>query len=301
VVTARRDSELAVVEEEASEKMAIATALRQQSALEQITPVSWNVEATKFLNGGTLLTSPTGKMFGKGAKGRLLDLGGVASCDWAWQVAFEYPNSTVHTVFTADQPISNSFTSPRNHKQSVVDHLWKLSFPDNYFDCISARNVYSLLRTDEYDLCLKECMRVLRPGGYIEFALLDSDLIKAGRLGTTLSFEFSSSLKSRGYDPTPTKTWLRRLRNAGFGQVRRAWLVLPMSQVSATVEGSTADASHITGMVGSWAWERWMQKLQNEMGNDGKQWLELVAGVMEEGAKTGASWRYLSGWARKPL
>jgi SAM-dependent methyltransferase len=301
VITARSDSELAVVEEETSEKIAIATAVRQQSALEQITPVSWNVEATKFLNGGTLLTSPTGKMFGKGANGRLLDLGGVVSCDWAWQVAFEYPKSTVHTVFTADQPSSNSFSSPRNHQQSVVEHLWDLPFPSNHFDCVSARNVYSLLRADEYDRCLKECLRVLRPGGYIEFALLDSDLIRAGRLGAALSAEFSSGLRSRGYNPTPTKTWLRRLRNAGFGQVRRAWLILPMSQVSPTVEGSTADASHITGMVGSWAWERWMQKLQNEMGKDGKPWLESVAGVMEEGAKTGASWRYLSGWARKPL
>ena len=55
----------------------------------------------------------------------------------------------------------------------------------------------------------------------------------------------------------------------------------------------------MTGMVGSWAWERWMLKLQTEMGLESK--LDGVAAAMEEGARMGAAWRYLSGWARKPL
>jgi len=74
-----------------------------------------------------------------------------------------------------------------------------------------------------------------------------------------------------------------------------------MSQWSPKQEGSTtAEASHITGLVGSWAWERWMVKLQREMARDEKALLDGVASAMEEGSKTGAAWRYLSGWAQKP-
>jgi hypothetical protein len=66
-------------------------------------------------------------------------------------------------------------------------------------------------------------------------------------------------------------------------------------------EGTTADASHISGLVGSWAWERWMLKLHKEMGREADRFLEGVPSALEEGSRTGASWRYLSGWARKPM
>jgi SAM-dependent methyltransferase len=290
------------------EDMSIANALRERQALEQVKPISWNLEATKMLNGGTLLTSPTGKLMPNINDGRVLDLGGQASCDWAWQVAAEHPSSTVHTVYTMDQIVDLSIQTPMNHKQTKVPNLWTLPFPNDHFHVISARNLMSLLKTnkpsgkarDEYDLCLKECMRVLKPGGYLEFALLDADIVGGGRQASALSVEFVFNLKSRGYDSCPTKAWLPRLRRAGFAQVRRAWLTLPVARPSEE-QGTTADASHISGLVGSWAWERWMLKLHKEMGRDGDRLLEGVPSALEEGSQTGASWRYLSGWARKPM
>jgi hypothetical protein len=294
--------------EVSEENSAIAKATRERRALEQIKPIAWNLEATKMLNGGTLLTSPTGKLFPKINDGKILDLGGQTSCDWAWQVAIEHPNSTVSTVYTEEQTIDNSLESPSNHKQMRVPNLWTLPYPNDHFHLVSARNLFTLLKTDkpngrggdEYDLCLRECLRVLKPGGYLEFALVDADIMGAGRQASALSVEFCFNLKTRGYDCTPTKQWLPRLRKAGFSQVRRAWLTLPLAQ-SAEKEGTTADASYISGLVGSWAWERWMLKLHKEMGKGADHLLEGVPAAMEEGARTGASWRYLSGWARKPM
>jgi len=116
--------------------------------------------------------------------------------------------------------------------------------------------------------------------------------------------------------------------------MKRAWLALPMTQVNngrkvrrssfdvedilprpsaeslaspssaqemGSESGSTADAGFIAGLVGAWAWEKWMLKLQLEMGKDEDRLLEGVASAMEEGAASGAAWRYLSGWARKPF
>jgi SAM-dependent methyltransferase len=242
----------------------------------------------------------------------VLDLGGAASCDWAWQVALEYPRVTVHNVRTADGPKPDrTLATPANYRRDIAKNLWTLNYPDNHFDCISARNLYALLCNqknpmynglDEFDLCLKECLRVLKPAGFLEFALLDAEILNAGRKGQALSAEFCSNLRSRGYDIAPTKSWLPRLRKAGFGHTRRAWLVLPMSQFGSKTEGgTTTEASHITGMVGSWAWERWMIKLQREMGRDETALLDGVVAALEEGSKTGGSWRYLSGWAQKPF
>ena len=305
------------VDEQNEERTMIAQAQKEQKAFEQIKSCSWNLEATKYLNGGSLLMSPTGKTFQRVQKGKVLDLGGQATCDWAWQVAIEHPSTIVHTVYTTEQQtVDKSIEGPANHKQKAVPNLWTLPYPNNYFHLVSARNLCQHLRTtlpptqlaDEYDLCLKEALRVLQPGGYLEFSLLDADILNPGPVAQAMSVEFCFNLKTRGYDPAPTKTWLPRLRKAGFGDVRRAWLVMPMPQVwedeerdpAATVGGNTSDASYISGMVGSWAWERWMLKLNREMGKAEDKLLDGVPAALEEGAHCGASWRYLSGWARKP-
>lgn len=123
--------------------------------------------------------------------------------------------------------------------------------------------------------------------------------MSAGPVGQAMNTEVAHRLTALNYDAAPTKTWLARVRKAGFGQIRRAWLVLPMSQHNVANPTTTTDASHISGMVGAWAWERWLLKLEREMEGE-KKLLEGVAGVMEEGARSGAGWRYLSGWARKP-
>ncbi|KAK3077304.1 hypothetical protein LTS18_010624, partial [Coniosporium uncinatum] len=47
--------------EDTEQKAILGKAQKERSALLQIKPVSWNLEATKLLNGGTLLTSPAGK------------------------------------------------------------------------------------------------------------------------------------------------------------------------------------------------------------------------------------------------
>jgi SAM-dependent methyltransferase len=307
-VTSNRPTSDFFTGEVQEEDRSVSIAVRERRAVEQVRQISWNLEATKMLNGGTLLTSPTGKLMPNIHDGRVLDLGGQASCDWAWEVALVHPSSTVYTAYTADQSVNPSIQTPTNHKQTKVPNLWTLPFPNDHFHVISARNLMSLLRLnkpagkarDEYDLCLKECMRVLKPGGYLEFALLDADIVGGGRQASALSVEFVFNLKSRGYDSCPTKAWLPRLRRAGFAQVRRAWLTLPVARPSEE-QGTTADASHISGLVGSWAWERWMLRLHKEMGRDGDRLLDGVPAALEEGSQTGASWRYLSGWARKPM
>ena len=226
----------------------VAQAERERTASEQIKQSSWNLQATKMLNGGRLLTSPNSSNNFK--KLRVLDLGGQSTCDWAWQVALDYPQATVYTV--TDQLATSKLRGPRNHRVVSVSNLWTLPFPDNSFDVISARTLHSLLKVDratkesgdDYDRCLRECHRCLRPGGYLEFTLLDSDIVNAaGRHALAVSVEFGFNLKTRGYNPAPTRSFLSKLKVSGFEEVNRAWIILPFARTaSAGLADFTATA-----------------------------------------------------------
>lgn len=326
------------------EQKVIARVERERQALEQIDARAWIIEATKFLNGGSLLNSPAKSILAKvpalgdvehgkiRSPARVLDLAGQPNGDWAWHCSREFPHAKIYTATTDCHLIDAGIRGPGNHKRNAVSNLWSLPYPDNYFTAISARSLFAYLKTekplaeslDEYDLCLRECLRCLKPGGYLEFFTLDSEIINAGARATAVSVELAFNLKTRGYDPSPTRSFLGRLRGAGFNDIKRAWTILPMGTSSvetralpetpppnvSTFEvdkleavqgpvGSTADAASMTGLVGGWAWEQWMLRLEMEMGK--KNLLEGVSAVLEEGKATGAGWRCLSGWARKPL
>ncbi|PGH03439.1 hypothetical protein AJ80_08687 [Polytolypa hystricis UAMH7299] len=306
---------------------------KEQDVANQLQASMWAIEALKYLNGGRLLPSPASKKLAKATsplgspensgsrRFRALDLGGNTSCDWAWYLSQQYKNVKVYTVVTKQQVVNPDIKGPPNHRRVSVPHLWRLPFRDNQFDVISARSLHTLLKAekpmgediDEFDLCLKECYRVLKPGGYLEFLMMDSEIVRAGPSGSATSVEFGFNLKTRGYDPTPTKPFLGKLRKARFMDIKRAWLFLPMGTVAAESQlpgapvkdgeqpiGSTADVASTTGLLGGWMWEQWMLKLQMEMGREKGKLLEEVSSVFTEGGKCGAGWRCLNGWAMKP-
>jgi hypothetical protein len=283
---------------------------KEAEALSQMSMAAWHVAATKLLNGGRLISAPVAKRLARqscmapGANGisrdraRILDLSGQGTCDWAWHAAFQYPNTKIYTVTTKTiRQLSNSnIRGPPNHRQVAVDFLGRLPFADDQFDLISARELHAVLKLfgengiDEWDACLKECMRVLKPGGYLEFSVLDADIMNAGPLGNAKAVEFGFALQTLGYDPNPTRSFLGRLAAAGFEEVRRAWLCLPVGpkrpprpivspassrdstsgasvkvhQLEAIVSGSTENVAAITGIAAGWSWERWLLRAEME-------------------------------------
>ena len=330
---------------------------KELEAATQMAMPTWHVAAMKFLNGGRLTIAPVTKRLARLShvqpakdgftrdRARILDMGGQSTCDWAWHCALQYPNTKVYTVTTkAIRQLSNAnIRGPPNHRQVAVERLTRLPFADNHFDLIYARELHSILKLigengeDEWEGCLQECMRVLKPGGYIDFSLLDSELMNAGPLGLAKSVEFCFSLKTLGYDPSPSKLWLGRLSRAGFQDVRRTWMCLPVGakrdihqlpmpqssngaatrESAAPLMGSTADVASVCSIVGGWNWERWllrceMEKVAGELRladtvtagaamEEAGKCLEGVAAVMEEGRNCKSAFRMLNGYARKPL
>lgn len=291
----------------------------EQDVLKQIQHSMWVVDALKYLNGGRLIPSPASRRLAR-ARGsirgsaRVLDLGGHPTCDWGWYVAGKHSNAKVYTVVTKDQPVNSKLKGPTNHRHVSVPQLWNLPFQEGQFDLISTRHMHMLLKSDrlvegvdEYDHTLNECFRCLKPGGYLEFFIMDAELARAGPYGSATSIEFAFNLKTRGYDPRPTRLFLSRLKKAGFVGMKRAWIFLPMGVAPNTVTdmeeqgtGSTAAVASTTGIFGGWMWEQWMHRMQTEMGRDKDSFLQQMSTVFGEGRKSGAGWRCLVGWAMKP-
>lgn len=326
------------------EKAQFARVEKEQRVLFQLCQSMWAMDAMRYLNGGSLISSPASKRLSKATAAlgspasagkrriRVLDLGGQPDCEWAWHLANDYRNVKLYTVVTKQQAVNNGIKGPANHRRVSVPHVWKLPFRDNQFDIISARSLHALLKTDnplgettdEYDLCLKECYRCLKPGGYLEFFVMDAEIARAGPYASATSIEFSFNLKSRGYDPQATKSFLTKLRKGAFTDIKRAWMFLPMGVEPTKAEppretpepripsqvlereavqgpvGSTSDIASMTGLLGGWMWEKWLLKLQMEMGRERGRLLEGIGSVFDEGRKNGAGWTCLCGWAMKP-
>jgi len=224
-------------------KEIIASVERERQALEQLQSSNWHLSAQmEIIGGGSLLTSPIVQSFRGRKDVRVLDLAGQVHCSWAWTVAGEHPDADVFTTVSshAEAHVAEStLEGPENHFVIAAPKPWELPFEDDYFDVISARNLYAELKTvwpngqaaDEWDLTLRECHRVLKRGGFLEFDLMDAELVHPDDASQALGVEFSFNLKTRGYDPAAGKSFLPRLKRAGFGDIKRAWMVLPVADV----------------------------------------------------------------------
>lgn len=251
------------------------------------------------------------------------------------------PTETLPSEPTTPSTTSPHLRGPKNHRHLSVERLYRLPFPDNHFDVVSARTLFLILRSsaahprhlqaskiDEYDRCLEEIFRVLKPGGYLEYILFDSTVINAGPLATELFSRFSRGLEDSGRDPEPTSRWIPRLYSAGYTDIKRAWTFLPLAppakkprvpekdhidnngrdsianQVRARMQtwggedfgivGTVKDVAAVTGLLSGWVWEKWLRAA-------GIMEVETVCDIIEEAKERGSGLRNLVGYARKPV
>jgi SAM-dependent methyltransferase len=267
--------------ERTPEQLAYMAVEREQLALNSVEPSNWQVDALRAMYHGRLLASsaacerlktkstvPLDDPTCVGSKRlRVLDIGGTSSASWAWHAALEWPNVKVYTVITKDQARAQrpqgmtKPDGPANHRTISVPHLWQLPFRNGHFDVISARSLHVLLKNnpvpgvpsiDEWDLTLRECMRVLKPGGYIDYMIMDSSIAHAGPRAEATSVEFGFELHRRGYEREAARSWLKRLKKENFVGVKRAWVFLPMGR-----KPPAEQEEHVHGYTGGW--QSWRQ------------------------------------------
>ncbi|KXT04405.1 hypothetical protein AC578_3566 [Pseudocercospora eumusae] len=140
---------------------------------------------SKWLSFGRVLFSPAHNELQFVNEPRVLVLDGLNS-DWSFYVALSYPEATVYNMgasLSASPSLSwpeSDGPPPPNHRQIPLTSIAaSFPFPKGFFTAVVLR--YPIATTEaSYAACISECKRVLRPGGHLEVAVLDLDLVNMG-------------------------------------------------------------------------------------------------------------------------
>ncbi|WP_165422874.1 class I SAM-dependent methyltransferase [Ktedonosporobacter rubrisoli] len=171
---------------------------------------------------------------------RILDIG-CGPGEWAHSVAKHLPQSQVFGIDISDLMITYarymaSSEDISNTNFQVMDARQPLAFPDAYFDYVNARFIVGILSTSQWGPLLRECFRVLRPGGLIcdiepeSFGSTTGDalgryslfLTQASRCAGKAFTSFGEMVGISAVQP-------RLLREAGFHQVQQGAYIINYS------------------------------------------------------------------------
>jgi ubiquinone/menaquinone biosynthesis C-methylase UbiE len=110
----------------------------------------------------------------------ILDLA-CGSGRWALEIAHLYPHTQVTGVDINKSLIEYvrahaKVQGIKNAQYQVLDILDPLPFPDASFDLVNARTLYSSFSPADWPSLLRECYRILRPGGTLRLTEMERHL-----------------------------------------------------------------------------------------------------------------------------
>ncbi|QBD76080.1 class I SAM-dependent methyltransferase [Ktedonosporobacter rubrisoli] len=97
---------------------------------------------------------------------------------WAMEVAFEHPDKHVVGIDISQAMLEYATAQAKvqdlqNVEFRFMDATSKLQFPAASFDLINARFIVSFMWKEAWSELIKECSRILRPGGIVRFTDTD--------------------------------------------------------------------------------------------------------------------------------
>ncbi|RMY94772.1 hypothetical protein D0862_08898 [Hortaea werneckii] len=208
---------------------------------------------SKWLSFGRVLFSAAHNEMRLSDTPRVLVLDGLGS-DWSHYVALSYPAATVYNLSASraeqsDPLPGGSQTSPPNHKHvphSAISSAFP--FPKGFFTAVIFR--FPTATSDSaYHACIFECKRVLRPGGHLEVAALDLDLMNMGARARCLVRGLKTRMQQR--DATMSlrnlsDSLVRLIGRRGFEDVQRCVVGVPAAgriPRSQDISSCSSDAS----------------------------------------------------------
>lgn len=169
----------------------------------------------------------------------ILVIDGLGNDDWSFYAAETYPATSFFNLSPrAPLPaeLKNSPSgfplSPANHHQvQYTSHLDKFPFAPQSFDAVVYRFPTAASEA-HYRNILSEARRVLRPDGYIELSILDSDLNNMGNRGRRTIRQLKERIQEKKPDTTFASTAdliVRLLGKTGFANIKAARVGVPVA------------------------------------------------------------------------
>ncbi len=166
-------------------------------------------EMTRLINQDRFITEAMGGLFPErsdiDAMHAILDLG-CGPGQWVRDVAYEYPKIAVTGIDISDIMIEYARAHARvqgldNAHFQVMDITKPLEFGDNSFDLVNGRLI-AFLSPEQWTGLLRECMRIVRPGGVIR--LTENDVVTTNLATDTAFSLFYRALTRAGQSFSPT-------------------------------------------------------------------------------------------------
>ena len=171
---------------------------------------------------------------------QVIDIG-CGPGDWVLDVAFEQPQIEVAGIDISRLMVDYANARARsqqliNASFEVMDIREPLDFPDATFDMVNARFLCAVLKREQWPIFLKECLRILRPGGLLRLTEpIDLGASSSPALELT-SMWFCQLLRQNGYCFSTdgntvglTHKLPRLMRDVGYQDIRQTGHCLDVS------------------------------------------------------------------------
>ncbi|EPB91632.1 hypothetical protein HMPREF1544_01554 [Mucor circinelloides 1006PhL] len=214
---------------------------------------------------------------------------------WILEMATEFPGSQFYGIdILANYPTT---VKPANTFFCQYDILNPkgLPYPDDYFDYIHMRQVYSCFSEQDWVTVMKEIKRLLKPGGYVELRDIDPMLRNMGPISYNFFARFPPLMKKwHGVNILWARHMLDIMNDVGD-------MVDVHQQVNALQFGTS-------GPIGNMIQNSLRLALQSfrsffEMHNNlpGRDYDRVVNDIVEETKKYHSYFNYYCCWGRNPL
>ncbi|KAI9304667.1 S-adenosyl-L-methionine-dependent methyltransferase, partial [Cunninghamella echinulata] len=129
---------------------------------------------------------------------RVLD-SGCGPATWLLEMCESYPQSDFYGIDIS--PMFPENIKPHNVTFDIANVAEGLPFPDNHFDFVFQRLLVFALTADQWEKAFRELIRVLKPGGWIEFVEVDVNAKRSGPLFSVITASMRHMLLSRDMVP----------------------------------------------------------------------------------------------------
>ncbi|KAF6230258.1 hypothetical protein HO133_004598 [Letharia lupina] len=189
---------------------------------------------SRWLSFDRVLFSPALVEAKRNHKGRVLVLDGLGNDDWSFYCAETYVDVDIFNLSPkpASSPQIGALQLPKNyHQVQHVDIKTPFPFETGSFTAAVFR-FPAATSEDAYLNSISECMRVLRPGGYLEMSILDIDMVNMGnRARRTLDeLKYRMAVSQPELDLRPLSDSLQKMvKQSGFENLNRCVLNVPVA------------------------------------------------------------------------
>jgi ubiquinone/menaquinone biosynthesis C-methylase UbiE len=155
---------------------------------------------------------------------KVLDIG-CGKGNWVMEMAAKYPESKFVGVDL--YPFATTTEMP-NCNFEIVNVTSGIPFSDNTFDYIVIQSMETSFTKGQWADLLRECYRILQPGGYIELKAFEGNLHRASPVSKAFIDRISFACGIREIDSRIAGKFTRYLQMVGYSCIESSFHSMPI-------------------------------------------------------------------------